>query len=76
MAQRQDTPLPIARPRRISCVLSLAAGFALLLACIGFSSARAICYKVYISTPYWTTERTTRHEVVWHGRRVSTVAVL
>ena len=37
---------------------------------------RAVCYKVDISTPYWTTERTTRHEVVWHGRRVSKVAVL
>jgi hypothetical protein len=35
---------------------------------------RAVCYKVDISIPYWTTDRVTRHEVVFHGRRVSKVA--
>ncbi len=38
--------------------------------------ARCVCYQVDISNPYWTTERTTRHEVVWRGRRVSKVAIL
>jgi hypothetical protein len=37
---------------------------------------RAVCYKVDITTPVWTTQGTTRHELDWHGRRVSKVAVL
>lgn len=37
---------------------------------------RAICYKVSIENPYWTTLATTRHEVKWKGRSVSKVTVL
>jgi hypothetical protein len=36
---------------------------------------RAICYKVSIENPYWTTLATTRHEVKWKGRSVSKVTV-
>jgi hypothetical protein len=38
--------------------------------------SRAICYKVAIQNPYWTTVATTRHEVKWSGRTASKVTVL
>ncbi len=37
---------------------------------------RAICYKVAIQSPYWTTLGTTRHEVKWSARTASKVVVL
>lgn len=37
---------------------------------------KAICYKVAIQTPLWTTLGTTRHEVIWKGRTASKVTVL
>jgi hypothetical protein len=37
--------------------------------------SRAICYKVAIQNPYWTTVATTRHEVKWSGRTASKVTV-
>ncbi len=37
---------------------------------------QAICYKVSIENPYWTTLATTRHEVEWKGRTASKVTVL
>ncbi len=37
---------------------------------------KAICYKVTIQNPYWTTLATTRHEVKWSGRTASKVTVL
>ncbi len=40
------------------------------------SVTRAICYKVAIQNPYWTTLGTTRHEVNWSSRTASKVAVL
>lgn len=36
---------------------------------------KAICYKVAIQNPYWTTLATTRHEVIWKSRTASKVAV-
>jgi hypothetical protein len=36
----------------------------------------AICYKVAIQNPFWTTLGTTRHEVIWKGRTASKVTVL
>jgi hypothetical protein len=36
---------------------------------------RAVCYQISITTPNWTTQGTTRHEIVVHGRTVSKVAV-
>jgi hypothetical protein len=36
----------------------------------------AICYKVAVQNPYWTTLATTRHEVMWKSRTSSKVAVL
>ena len=37
--------------------------------------AKAICYKIAIQNPYWTTLATTRHEVIWKSRTASKVAV-
>ena len=37
---------------------------------------KAICYKVAIQNPFWTTLATTRHEVIWKSRTASKVAVL
>lgn len=37
---------------------------------------RALCYQITITTPSWTTQGTTRHEIVVHGRTVSKVAVV
>ena len=37
---------------------------------------QAICYKVAIQNPFWTTQATTRHEVVWKSRTASKVTVL
>ena len=37
---------------------------------------RAICYKVAIQSPYWSTLGTTRHEVKWSARTASKVTVL
>ena len=38
--------------------------------------AKAICYKVAIQNPLWTTLGTTRHEVIWKGRTASKVTIL
>jgi len=37
---------------------------------------RAICYKIVIQNPYWTTIGTTRHEVMWKARTASKVAIM
>ena len=37
---------------------------------------QAICYKVAIQNPFWTTLATTRHEVIWKNRTASKVTVL
>lgn len=37
---------------------------------------RALCFKLSYTNPYWTTQGTTRHEIVDHGRQVSKVALL
>jgi hypothetical protein len=42
----------------------------------GQGISQAICYKVAIQNPSWTTLGTTRHEVVWNSRTASKVAVL
>ncbi len=65
-------------PRQPSCgtvrVFSQSAGTDLEAARVA-GITRAVCYKVDITTPVWTTQGTTRHELDWHGRRVSKVAV-
>ena len=37
---------------------------------------RAICFKVEIDNPYWSTLGTTRHDVKWTGRTVFKVSTL
>lgn len=36
---------------------------------------QALCFKMRYTNPYWTTQGTTRHEIVDHGRQVSKVAL-
>lgn len=40
------------------------------------SVQRALCFKLSYTNPYWTTQGTTRHEIVDHGRQVDKVALL
>ncbi len=74
-----DIPVWPGEPRQPACgevrVVSQAAGIVPATA-RDAGIARAVCYKVDINNPSWTTQGTTRHEVAWHGRRVSKVAVL
>ncbi|MCX6026675.1 MAG: hypothetical protein NTY23_10535 [Chloroflexi bacterium] len=74
-----DIPVWPGEPRQSACgevrVVSQSAGI-VAKAARGAGVARAVCYQVDIRNPYWTTQGTTRHEVVWHGRRVSKVAIL
>lgn len=37
---------------------------------------RAICFKMEIENPYWSTLGTTRHDVKWNGRTVFKVSTL
>jgi hypothetical protein len=74
-----DIPVWPGEPRQPACgevrVVSQAAGVVPETARLA-GIARAVCYQVDINNPSWTTQGTTRHEVDWHGRRVSKVAVL
>jgi hypothetical protein len=36
---------------------------------------RALCFQLRYTNPYWTTQGTTRHEIIEHGRLVSKVAL-
>ncbi len=73
-----DIPVWPGEPRQPACgevrVVSQAAGVIPATA-QDAGIDRAVCYQVDINNPSWTTQGTTRHEVDWHGRRVSKVAV-
>jgi len=70
-----DIPIWPGEPRQPACgdvrVVSQSAGI-VAEAARDAGIVRAVCYQVDLRHPYWTT----RHEVVWHGRRVSKVAIL
>jgi hypothetical protein len=37
--------------------------------------SKAICFRLSYTTPAWTTQGTTRHEIIEHGRNLSKVAL-
>jgi hypothetical protein len=73
-----DTPIWPGEPRQPECsqvTLDVVGEGSLPADAVAAGVDRAICFQMTITNPSWTTQGTTRHEIVHHGHLVSKVAM-